>query len=261
MMSEGQMWELAVLRRQELWHPEPPRRARRGGAALLVLAGLASAGAACGLAGDGSVPVGCAHFVTTVRTSEPSYAPGQTVITTVTQANDGPACTLPPQPCGPPVALASAYNPAGKDVWDAGAQKTFEQEHSSSPPRQTSSLSGNALGRSCFRILSLNCAVWSADVHGRRLRWRVVDTQLVTRPFSQPGPRPVHWARTVTAAASGPQHRGGVPVVPRQATHACSGCREHGSAYSNLLIRRVCQPRSRPATCRLTCQNRCRRLA
>ena len=134
MMSEGQMWELAVLRRQELWHPEPPRRARRGGAALLVLAGLASAGAACGLAGDGSVPVGCAHFVTTVRTSEPSYAPGQTVIITVTQANDGPACTLPPQPCGPPVALASAYNPAGKDVWDAGAQKTFPGIATCPPP-------------------------------------------------------------------------------------------------------------------------------
>jgi len=83
-------------------------------------------GAAWGLGGDGLVSVGsCAHFVTAVRTSEPSYAPGQTVIITVTQTNDGPLCAIPPQPCGPPQAYASAYNPAGKDVWDAGARKTF----------------------------------------------------------------------------------------------------------------------------------------
>jgi len=78
------------------------------------------------LGGDGLVSVGsCAQFVTTVRTSEPSYAPGQAVIITVTQTNDGPLCAIPPQPCGPPQAFASAYNPAGKDVWDAGAHRTF----------------------------------------------------------------------------------------------------------------------------------------
>jgi hypothetical protein len=91
-----------------------------------VLVGLASAGAACGLAGDVTVFVGsCTHFVTTVRTNEPSYAPGQTVIISVTQANDGPACTIPPQPCGPPSASVSAYNSAGQDVWDYGAHKTM----------------------------------------------------------------------------------------------------------------------------------------
>jgi hypothetical protein len=84
---------------------------------------LALVGAACGFAGDGPVLAGCAHFVTTVRTSAPSYAPGQTVIITVTQANDGLACTIPPQPCGPPSAVASAYNPAGEDVWDSDAVK------------------------------------------------------------------------------------------------------------------------------------------
>jgi hypothetical protein len=59
-----------------------------------------------------------------MRTSQPGYAPGQAVIVTVTQANDGPACFIPPQLCGPPQAHASAYNPAGKDVWDYGALKT-----------------------------------------------------------------------------------------------------------------------------------------
>jgi hypothetical protein len=104
---------------------KPRGRSRRGWATVLVLAGLASAGAACGLAGDLTVFVGsCAHFVTTVRTNEPSYAPGQTVILSVTQANDGPACALPPQPCGPPSASVSAYNSAGEDVWDYGARKT-----------------------------------------------------------------------------------------------------------------------------------------
>jgi hypothetical protein len=82
-------------------------------------------GAACGLVRDGAVPGSCTDFVTAVRTSEPSYAPGQTVIITVTQANEGPACTIGPQPCGPPQALASAYNPAGEDIWDYGARKTF----------------------------------------------------------------------------------------------------------------------------------------
>jgi hypothetical protein len=102
------------------------RRFRRGCFSLVVLAALASGSAAWGLAGDETVFAGaCAHFLTTVKTSEPSYAPGQTVIIIVTQTNDGPACTIPPQPCGPPWASASARNPAGQDVWDAGAHKTF----------------------------------------------------------------------------------------------------------------------------------------
>lgn len=105
--------------------PLRPRRSQRGCAAPLLLVALAATGAGCSLGGDGSVFVGsCSHFVTTVRTSEPSYAPGQTVIISVTQANDGPVCTIPPQPCGPPSAVPSAYNSAGRDVWDADATKT-----------------------------------------------------------------------------------------------------------------------------------------
>jgi hypothetical protein len=94
----------------------------------LLLVALASTGAGCSLGGDGTVFVSnCAHFVATVRTSKPGYAPGQTVIISVSQANDGPVCTTPPQPCGggPPWAVASAYGPAGEDVWDAGARKTI----------------------------------------------------------------------------------------------------------------------------------------
>jgi hypothetical protein len=42
-------------------------------------------------------------------------------------------------------------------------------------------MSGNAIGRSCSRILAVNCGEWSADVHERLpLSWAVV-TQLVTR--------------------------------------------------------------------------------
>lgn len=64
--------------------------------------------------------------MTTVRTSEPSYAPGQTVIISVAEANDGPACFGMPLPvCGPLQAFASAYNPAGEDVWDSGASKAI----------------------------------------------------------------------------------------------------------------------------------------
>jgi hypothetical protein len=123
-VSDGQIWDLAGLRPHVVWHPEPART-RRGGASLLVLVVLASAGGACGLAGDRPVSLAsCAHFVAAVRTSQPSYASGQTVIITVTQANDGPACTIPPQPCGPPAAFASARNSAGKDVWDSSASKT-----------------------------------------------------------------------------------------------------------------------------------------
>jgi hypothetical protein len=104
--------------------PWRPRRSQRGWAALVLVA-LACTGAGCSLGGDGTVFVGsCAHFVATVRTSEPGYAPGQTVIISVIQANDGPVCTTPPLTCGPPAAFASAYNSAGKDVWDNGATKT-----------------------------------------------------------------------------------------------------------------------------------------
>src|SRR5215472_8503616 len=54
------------------------RDGRRPSATLLVLAML---GGGWVLGGDGLVSVGsCAQFVTTVRTSEPSYAPGQAVI-------------------------------------------------------------------------------------------------------------------------------------------------------------------------------------
>jgi hypothetical protein len=104
---------------------ESRRRSRRGWAALAVLAGLASAGAAWGFAADQTALGPCGHFVTTMRTSHPSYAPGQAVIVTVTQVNAGPACSIPPQLCGPPQVLASAYNSAGEDVWDYGAQKTI----------------------------------------------------------------------------------------------------------------------------------------
>jgi hypothetical protein len=100
------------------------RRSRRGRAAALVLAALAAAGAVGSYATGWPFPaVGpCEHLVSTVRTSEPGYARGQTVIISVTLANEGPACTTPPQPCGPPPA-PSAYDTAGEDVWDYGAGK------------------------------------------------------------------------------------------------------------------------------------------
>jgi hypothetical protein len=104
------------------------RRSQRGWATPLVLIALASTGAACGYAGGGTVsPAGsCGHFVTTVRTNESSYAPGQTVIISVTQANEGPTCYgIPPEWCGNLQAFASAYNSAGEDVWDYGASKTI----------------------------------------------------------------------------------------------------------------------------------------
>jgi hypothetical protein len=100
------------------------KRSRRGWVSLLLLAMVASAGGASSVTGDQTSFVGaCAHFMTTVKTSEPSYARGQMVMITVTQANDGPACTIPPQLCGPPHASASADNVAGKHVWDAFARK------------------------------------------------------------------------------------------------------------------------------------------
>jgi hypothetical protein len=125
-MSEGQMWGLAGLRPQMVWRQAPRRTAERGGATLLALVVLASTGAASGLAGDGIIsPGSCEHFVATVRTNEPGYAPGQTVIISVTQTNDGVVCNIPPQPCPAPVAVAAAYNSGGEDVWDPGAQKTI----------------------------------------------------------------------------------------------------------------------------------------
>jgi hypothetical protein len=64
--------------------------------------------------------------VTTVRTNESSYAPGQTVLISVTQVNEGPACNgIPPQWCGNLQAFASVYNSADEDVWDYGASKTI----------------------------------------------------------------------------------------------------------------------------------------
>jgi hypothetical protein len=88
---------------------------------VLVLVALACAGAVGYYAAGWPSSAGgsCEHLVSTVRTSEPSYAPGQTVVITVTVANEGPACTTPGQ-CVPPPA-ASAYNSAGNDVWDYGA--------------------------------------------------------------------------------------------------------------------------------------------
>jgi hypothetical protein len=112
-MSEGSKWG---------------RRSQRGWAPALVLIALASTGAACSQPGGGTVPPAgsCEHFVTTVRSSEPSYAPGQTVIISVTQTNEGPTCYgLPPEWCGNLQAFASAYNLAGEDVWDYGASKTI----------------------------------------------------------------------------------------------------------------------------------------
>jgi hypothetical protein len=64
--------------------------------------------------------------VTTVRTNQTSYGPGQAVIVRVTETNEGPTCRgLPPEWCGHLQAFASAYNSAGKDVWDYGASKTI----------------------------------------------------------------------------------------------------------------------------------------
>jgi hypothetical protein len=47
--------------------------------------------------------------------------------------------------------------------------------------QMTSSVSGNVVGCSCFRILVVSCSAWSADVHGRMPPSRAVVTQLVTR--------------------------------------------------------------------------------
>jgi hypothetical protein len=94
----------------------------------MVLLALVFTGVACSQAGEGTVAAAgsCEHFVTTVRTDESSYAPGQRVIISVTQVNEGPACYgIPPQWCGNLQAFASADNSAGDDVWDYGASKTI----------------------------------------------------------------------------------------------------------------------------------------
>jgi hypothetical protein len=105
------------------------RRPQRSWATPLVLIALASTGTGCGYAGGGTVSDAgpCEQFVTTVRTSASSYVPGQTVIISVTQTNEGPTCHgIPPEWCGTLRAFASAYNSAGEDVWDSGASKTIQ---------------------------------------------------------------------------------------------------------------------------------------
>jgi hypothetical protein len=94
-----------------------------------VVVALASAGGGVSISGDGPVSdLSCgnlADLVATVRTNEPSYAPGQTVIISVTQANEGPACTIVVPPCGPAAPDAAAYNSAGQAVWVYGVGKTL----------------------------------------------------------------------------------------------------------------------------------------
>jgi hypothetical protein len=70
-------------------------------------------------------------------------------------------------------------------------------------------VSGNAIDRSCFHILAVNCGVWSADVHGRMPLSRTVVTQLVTHP-RDPSLTPLdanyyraHYDRTTSAASKG----------------------------------------------------------
>ena len=105
------------------WRPR--RRSPRGGAPLLLLAGLASAGGVVGISGDGPVAGrSCDYLVATVRTNESSYAPGQTVIISVTQGNEGPACSTVTPPCGPTAPVAAAYNSGGEAVWVYGVGKT-----------------------------------------------------------------------------------------------------------------------------------------
>jgi len=53
-----------------------------------------------------------------------------------------------------------------------------------SSPNLTSSVSGNFVGCICFRVLPLNCAVWSVDVHERLSLSLAIVTQLVTRSLA-----------------------------------------------------------------------------
>jgi hypothetical protein len=109
--------------------PKLRRRSARGWAGLLVVVALASAGGVVSISGDGQVSdFSCGNIgglVATVRTNEPSYAPGQTVIISVTQANEGPTCSILVPPCGPAAPDAAAYNSAGEPVWVYGAGKTL----------------------------------------------------------------------------------------------------------------------------------------
>ena len=50
----------------------------------------------------------------------------------------------------------------------------------------TPSVSGNDIGRSCFRILDLSCGELSTDVHERMSMSRAVVTQLVTPDIAAP---------------------------------------------------------------------------
>jgi hypothetical protein len=106
---------------------KPGRRPPRGEAGLLVLVALASAGGVVSITGDGQVSdFSCgnvAGLVATVRTNETSYAPGQRVIISVTQANEGPGCSILVPPCGPVGPDAAAYNSAGESVWIYGVGK------------------------------------------------------------------------------------------------------------------------------------------
>jgi len=89
-----------------------------------VLVALASAGASWKV-WTIVHPGSCQHLMATVRTNKLSYAPGQTVIITVTQANEGPVCIITTPPCGPARPAASAYNAAGRAVWVYGVGKTI----------------------------------------------------------------------------------------------------------------------------------------
>jgi hypothetical protein len=103
------------------------RRFPRGRATPLALAALVCVAAVGGYAGWTvwtKTHPGYCDLVTTVRTGKPSYAPGQVVTISVTEANKGPACQGTAETCGPVPQSASAYNQAGKDVWDSGAGKT-----------------------------------------------------------------------------------------------------------------------------------------
>jgi len=121
----------------EVWLPR--RRSPRRKVTLLALTALASAGGVVSTTGDGQVSgFYCENLVTTMRTSEPSYAHGQTVIIRVTLRNKGPACSIAsPSPCGPPPAGASAYNSAGQVVWESGAGGG----HITCPPELVTSVS------------------------------------------------------------------------------------------------------------------------
>ena len=108
---------------------KPRRRSPRGGPALVVLVALVSAGGVVSTTGDGQVSdFSCgniAGLVATVRTNQTSYAPGHKVIISVTQANEGPTCSILVPPCGPAVPEAAAYNSAGEAVWIYGVGKTL----------------------------------------------------------------------------------------------------------------------------------------